>query len=257
MCQPVTGGVKTPVTPMRGFAHPSVETGTKVTIPARVGLTVVFTMPWALDALVVIASLAPLILMRIPCTALPCWETFIVSTLLRPTKSVFGDTRTAVQYCTGGTSGPFTTTEAEAVLLAVFVSCSFATVVAVSVSVPVAPAVVTSVIVTDVPTAMLPSWQLTAAPPVQVPCEVATETNVVPAGTGSATVTPVAPFGPLLVTTIVQVTWLPRVAGFGVPVLVIWRSTLGAGGGGGGAGGVGGAALVFVSVQVTLAPAWS
>src|SRR4051794_15650542 len=103
---------------------------------------------------------------------------------------------------------------------------------------------------------MLPSWQLTTPPtPVQVPAELATDTNVVPAGTGSATVTPVAPFGPLFVTTIVQVTWLPRVAGFGVPVLVIWRSTLGAGGAGGGGGG--GAALVFVSVQVAVAPASS
>ena len=107
--------------------------------------------------------------------------------------------------------------------------------------------------VTEEPTAMLPSWQLTAAPPVQVPCEVATETNVVPAGTGSATVTPVAPFGPLFVTIIVQVIWFPTVAGFGAPVLVIARSIFGAGGGGGGGGG--GAALLFVSVQVTVWPA--
>src|SRR2546422_6156543 len=104
--------------------------------------------------------------------------------------------------------------------------------------------------------ARLPSWQFTTAPPVQVPTEVATETNDVPAGTGSATVTLVAPFGPLFVTTIAQVTWLPTVTGFGVPVLVIWRSTFGAGGAGGGEGG-GGAALVFVSVQVTVAPASS
>src|SRR5712664_797751 len=201
-----------------------------VMIPAFFGLTFTVTMPLALDALVVRLSVEPLILTRIPFTALPCWETRIDKVTMRPTNSVFGATPTAVQNTAGGTNLPFTTTVAEAVLLAVLVSCSFATVVAVFVSVPCTSAVVTSVIVTEEPTAMLPSWQLTRAPPVQVPCELATETNVVPAGTGSATVTPVAPFGPLFVTTIVQVTWLPTVAGFGVPVLVICRSTFGAGG---------------------------
>src|SRR6478752_6233455 len=108
--------------------------------------------------------------MRIPFTAFPFWVTFSVKVVLRPTKRVFfGATLTAVQYFTGGTNTPFATTEAVAVLLAVLVSCSLPTVVAVLVRVPVVPAVVTSVIVTDVPTAMLPSWQLTTAPPVQVP----------------------------------------------------------------------------------------
>ena len=65
--------------------------------------------------------------------------------------------------------------------------------------------------------------------------------------------TPVAVLGPLLVTTIVQVTWLPTVAGFGAADFVICRSILGAGGGGGGGGG--GAALVLVSVQVAVWPA--
>src|SRR6478609_1010477 len=257
MRQPVTGGVKTPVTPMRGLAQPVLETGANVTIPAFFGLTVTLTRPFALDGAVVIASFAPLTLMRIPFTALPFWVTFSVSVVLRPTKRVFfGATLTAVQYFTGGTNGPFATTEAVAVLLAVFVSCSAATVVAVLVSVPVWPAVVTSVIVSEAPTARLPSWQLTTPPAfAQVPVEVDTETNVVPAGTGSATVTLVAPFGPLFVTTIVQVTCLPTVTGFGVPVFVIWMSTFGAGGAGGGGGG--GALLVFVSVQVTVAPAAS
>ena len=181
---------------------------------------------------------------------MPCWETFIVRRLRLPTKIDFGDTTTAVQYTTFGTNAPFTTVEAVAVLLAEFVSGSFATVVAVFVSVPVAVALVTSVIVTDVPTGMLPSWQLMSAPPVHDPCEVATETKLVPAGSGSATVTPVAPSGPLLVTTIVQVTRLPSVAGFGDAFFVIWMSTFGAGGGGGGGGG--GAALVLVSVQVAV-----
>src|SRR5262249_39042617 len=156
---------------------------------------------------------------------------------------------------TGGTNGPLTWTVAVAVLLAVLVSCSVATVVAVLVSVPVWVAVVTRVIVTEAPTLRLPSWQLTRAPPVQVPCELVTETKLAPAGTGSATVTPVASLGPLLVTTIVQVTWLPTVAGFGAPDFVIDVSTFGAGGGGGGGGG--GAALVFVSVHVTVCPAAS
>ena len=87
----------------------------------------------------------------------------------------------------------------------------------------------------------------------QVPCVVATETNVVPAGTGSATVTPVAPFGPLFVTTIVQVTWLPTVTGFGAPVFVIARSIFGAGGAGGG-GGIAFTVTGAVSVAVTSGP---
>src|SRR5216683_1356453 len=191
---------------------------------------------------------------RTPAFALPCWDTRTVRTCVRPTKSDFGDTATAVQYVGGftggfgGTSGPLTTTEADAVLFAVFVSGSLATVVAVFVSVPVEVAVVTSVIVTDDPTGMVPSWQLTSTPPVQDPCEVETETKLVPAGSGSPTVTPVAVLGPLFETTIVQVTVLPRVAGFGVADFVIWTSTFGAGGGGGGGGG--GAALVLVSVHV-------
>jgi hypothetical protein len=51
--QPVTGGVKTPVTPMRGFVQPLCEIGTMVTIPAFFGFTLTVTMPLALDALVV------------------------------------------------------------------------------------------------------------------------------------------------------------------------------------------------------------
>src|SRR5438445_7316422 len=160
MGQPVTGGVKTPVTPIRGFAQPLLATGAKLTIPARLGRTVTFTRPPALDGAVVIAAVAPVILTRIPFTGLPFWETLSVRVTLRPTKSVFfGATLTAVQKRTGGlgTNAPCTTTEAVAVLLAVFVSCSLATVVAVFVSVPSVLAAVTSVIVTEEPTAMLPS----------------------------------------------------------------------------------------------------
>src|SRR6266566_1608590 len=98
MRQPVTGGVKTPATPIRGFAQPVLETGANVTIPAFFGLRVTFTRPFALDGVVVIASAAPLILMRIPFTAFPFWVTFSVSVVLLPTKRVFfGETLSAVQ----------------------------------------------------------------------------------------------------------------------------------------------------------------
>src|SRR5438445_288358 len=72
------------------------------------------------------------------------------------------------------------------------------------------------------------------APPVQVPCVVVTETKDVPAGSGSATLTPVAPLGPLFVTVIVQVIWLPSVEGLGAPDFAIARSMTGGGGGGDG-----------------------
>jgi hypothetical protein len=100
---------------------------------------------------------------------------------------------------------------------------------------------------------MFPREQLTTAPPVQVPAELVADTNVVPAGTGSATFTPVAGLGPAFVTVIVQVIWFPRVAGFGLPDFVIDKSILGAGGAGGG----GGTALTVtgaVSVAVTSGP---
>ena len=70
---------------------------------------------------------------------------------------------------------------------------------------PTVLGVVTRVIVTDAPAAMSPIVQLRIAPPVQLPCVVVADTNVLPAGIGSATSTPVASLGPLLVTTIVQV----------------------------------------------------
>ena len=114
-----------------------------------------------------------------------------------------------------------TTTDALAVLFAVFDSVSLPTTVAVFVSVPAVVAVVTSVIVTDAPFPMVPSWQVISAPPAQVPCVVATETKLVPAGSGSATLTPVAVSGPLFLTTIVQVMFVPVVVGLGEPVFVI------------------------------------
>jgi len=56
------------------------------------------------------------------------------------------------------------------VLFAVFVSASLPTTVAVFGIVPVWFAVVTRVTVTVWPTLTLPIWQLSIAPPVQVPC---------------------------------------------------------------------------------------
>ena len=67
------------------------------------------------------------------------------------------------------------------------------------------------------------------APPVHEPFDGLTETSVVPAGSGSAIVTPVAVSGPLLVTTIVQVmSPFPMVIGFGEPTFVTARSISGA-----------------------------
>src|SRR5713101_7222718 len=99
---------------------------------------------------------------------------------------------------------------------------------------------------------MFPIVQFTTAPPVQVPSVVDTETKVVPAGIESATFTPVAGLGPALVTTSVQVIWLPTVAGFGAPVFVIDTSIFGAGGGGG--GGTELTVTPAVSVAVTSGP---
>ena len=61
----------------------------------------------------------------------------------------------------------------------------------------------------EYPTAIGPIVQLRIAPPVQLPLVIVADTNVLPAGIGSDTTTPVASLGPLLVTTIVQVIWLP------------------------------------------------
>src|SRR5690348_2992088 len=65
--------------------------------------------------------------------------------------------------------------------------------------------------------------------PVHVPFDALTETNVVPAGSGSATFTFVSTSGPLFVTTIVHVmSPLPSVCDAGEPVFVTARSTLNA-----------------------------
>ena len=91
---------------------------------------------------------------------------------------------------------------------------------------PVALGVVTSVIVTVAPAAIVPMLQVRVAPPVHVPCVEDAETNAFPAGIGSVIVTPVAVLGPLFVTTIVQVMFpVPRSWVAGEPDFVTARST--------------------------------
>src|SRR5215208_5472016 len=60
----------------------------------------------------------------------------------------------------------------------------------------------TSVVAVE-PVGTVPRLQLISRPPVQLPCVVDTETNAVPTGSGSASVTCVAASGPLFPTTIV------------------------------------------------------
>src|SRR5581483_8614217 len=62
------------------------------------------------------------------------------------------------------------------------------------------------------------------APPVQLPRDVVEETYVLPAGIGSAILTPVAVSGPWFVTTIVQVMFPGSVSGLGEPLFVTARS---------------------------------
>lgn len=72
-----------------------------------------------------------------------------------------------------------------------------------------------------------PMLQVTVAVPVQVPLVEVAETNSVPVGNASVTVTPVAVDGPLLVTVKVYVTSSPARAGLGEAVLVIATSARG------------------------------
>src|SRR5436190_19169053 len=152
---------------------------------------------------------APLIRTLMPLTAEPPWVTWIVTVVLRPTNSCFGVTLLTATQGTGGVGVPTTSTVAVALLLLVFVSGLLPATVRVFVCRPTVLGVVTRVIVTDAPAAIGPMVQLRIAPPVQVPWVVVADTNVLPAGIGSDTTTPVASLGPLLVTTIVQVIWLP------------------------------------------------
>src|SRR4051794_24102491 len=106
----------------------------------------------------------------------------------------------------------------------------------------------------------VPSAQWTILPPVHVPELDAVDTNVVAAGSGSSSTTPVAVSGPLFRTTIVYVSRPPIAAGSGRSVFVTARSICGGDGGGGGvtttAAGSGSGFTVTgaVSVEVTSGP---
>jgi translation elongation factor EF-1beta len=89
-------------------------------------------------------------------------------------------------------------------LLARFGSGVVEETVAVLTTVPVAFGLVTmSLTVAVPPAAIVPTGQLTVLVPEQDPCEGVADTNVVPAGRMSLTVTPAAGLGPAFVTVIV------------------------------------------------------
>src|SRR4051812_16086359 len=116
-------------------------------------------------------------------------------------------------------------TLAVAVLLVRLVSGLSPMTTAVLVWVPGWLGVVTRVIVTVAPAAIVPMSQFRIAPPVQVPWVEDAETNVFPAGIGSETFTPVSVLGPLFVTTIVQVMLPNPIWLAGEPDFVIAKST--------------------------------
>src|SRR6266566_2567421 len=113
---------------------------------------------------------------------------------------------------------------ALAVLFAVFDSGSLPTTITVFVKVPAVVVFTTIVIVTLSPLARVPSWQVTTLVLEHVPFVVFTETNVTSVGSVSVATTPVAVPGPLLVATIVYVTWFPTVVELGDAVFVTARS---------------------------------
>src|SRR5205823_11518797 len=75
LAQPVTGGVKTPVTPTRLVLQRLLAIGLKTTIPAFFIFTRAVMTPLAFEAAVRMSIFGPLIRTRIPLTALPCWVT--------------------------------------------------------------------------------------------------------------------------------------------------------------------------------------
>src|SRR5438093_570040 len=115
----------------------------------------------------------------------------MVRVVLRPTNSCFGVTLLIATH--GSTNGaPVISTVAVAWLLAVFVSGRLPDTATVLVWVPVVLGVVTRVIVTVAPAAIVPMSQLRIGPPVQVACVEDAETNVFPAGIGSVIATPLS-----------------------------------------------------------------
>src|ERR1700756_3116761 len=100
--QPVTGGGETPVTPTRLVLHRLLAIGLKMRTPAFVTFTVCLTTPFWLERAVRILSFGPLIRTRMPLTGLPLLVTWIVSLVLRPTNSCFGEIRLTATQATGG-----------------------------------------------------------------------------------------------------------------------------------------------------------
>src|SRR5215472_2880069 len=115
--QPVTGGVKTPVTPTRLVLQRLLAIGEKIRTPAFFILIERLMTPWALEALVFTLIFGPLIRTWIPLTAAPPWLTWMVSFVFRPTNSCFGVTLLTATQGVGGGEKKFTTTDADAVLL--------------------------------------------------------------------------------------------------------------------------------------------
>jgi hypothetical protein len=104
----------------------------------------------------------------------------------------------------GALAPVFTVTLDVEVLFAVFGSGVVETTVAVLAIVPDALGLrTTNAIVAEPPLAIVPSEQMTALLKVQDPCDGDAETNVVPAGKMSVTVTPAAEMGPAFVTAMV------------------------------------------------------
>src|SRR5215208_1234025 len=86
--------------------------------------------------------------------------------------------------------------------------------------------VTTIVTMALLPAANTPRLQFTGPLPVQFPCVVVADTNAIPAGSVSATVTFVAAAGPLLVAMTRYERLTPACPGFGEAVLVSERSAL-------------------------------
>jgi hypothetical protein len=82
----------------------------------------------------------------------------------------------------------------------------------------------TTVMLADAPSASEPRLHATGVAPTHDPCVAIAETNDVPAGSGSLTVTLDASDGPLLVTPIVYVRFVPAVTGSGESDLATARS---------------------------------
>src|SRR5438034_6466174 len=198
---------------MRLAPHTSFCGTVTTRMPAFFGLIVIRATPFRL-VLPFFRTPAPLTTTVAPFTGLPPFVTLTTTVFVLPSAlSPFGVTVNVSQTTgfgfglglgVGGVSGVGTSVVAVAVLSDVSDSGSWPTTVTVFVIVPDCVAVTINVIVTVAPLATTPRLHW-IRPPLfaHVPCVVATETKLVPAGSASAAVTCVAASGPLLPTTIV------------------------------------------------------